>query len=92
MDASARKKIIIALVIFIVLVIGVIIMAVIKNTTSPSSSKNSPKTTTYTDSYSGETVISTEGKVDERYKAEGSSITFLGASKLLEYGVPATHI
>lgn len=90
MDPIVKKRAIIAAVLFGLVVVVVIIFAVIQQVQQSSNNSQQPKTTTYNDPYSGETLTQTEGKQGETRSVTGP--TFLGASKLLQYGVPSNQI
>ena len=89
----ARKKIIIGLIIFGVVSLIAIIVAIFFRSQEDTivESDTTPKTTTYTDTYSGETVTDTENKTPESYGSD-SKIVLLGTSKLLQYGFTDTQI
>lgn len=86
--STPRSKLIIGIVVFTCLCVIMIIFALFQ---SNGSQTEEPKTTSYTDPYSGETIVDTEGKVDETYNNE-NSVVYFGFAKLLEYGMTRNQV
>lgn len=85
-NTNNKKKLIIAAVIFGLIVIVMVIIALTQNKPGDDgTTATNPETTTYTDPYSGEEIVDTEGKVDESYGNE-ETIVYFGFSKLIDYG------
>lgn len=89
---TPRKKIIIITSVFLGLLVVLIIIALIFR---QNQSQNTPNTNvdqnSYTDPYSGETVLNPDGKVPESSLKSGD-VVILGISKLLDYGVSSNQI
>ena len=87
---DARKKLLIIAGIFGAAVIVVILFAIFQPR-EPQAEGPTGEVTGYTDPYSGEAVTETEGKVPESFNTSGS-MTFLGISRLLDYGISQQQI
>ena len=87
-SSSPRSKLILGIVIFAIVCVVMVVFALFQSNNSKS---EEPKTASYTDPYSGETIVDTEGKVDETYNNE-NSVVYFGFAKLLEYGMTRNQV
>jgi hypothetical protein len=85
----SRRKLILIIITFAVLSVVGIISAIVYRVTHDSGPAVGEVTSTV-DQTTGETVISTEGKVPEL--AESDGVLVLGAAKLLSYGVSSVQV
>lgn len=85
-----KKKILIILgiIVGVTIVVSIIVAIILKVSENSNNNSTQPTVTTYTDSYSGETITYTEGQVGERENA----IVFFGFSKLLQYGMTGNQV
>ncbi|MDB5168793.1 MAG: hypothetical protein JWO41_149 [Candidatus Saccharibacteria bacterium] len=86
---SARSKALIALVLFVGLIIMVVGLSHSGNKNKPAVD---PKSGLYYDKNSGETVSNPSGKTPDTYGTTPTALTYLGFSRLLDYGLGSDQL